>query len=65
MATVLPHGALFRGAAEGHIRKYLIEEKNYLDAVIGIPANVFYGTSIATCILVFKNAENKMKTYCL
>ena len=37
MATVLPHGALFRGAAEGHIRKYLIEEKNYLDAVIGIP----------------------------
>jgi len=54
MACVLPHGVLFRGAAEGHIRKYLIEEKNYLDAVIGLPANIFYGTSIPTCILVLK-----------
>ena len=54
MACVLPHGVLFRGAAEGHIRKYLIEDKNYLDAVIGLPANVFYGTSIPTCILVLK-----------
>ena len=62
MAIVLPHGVLFRGAAEGHIRRYLIEEKNYLDAVIGLPANIFYGTSIPTCILVFKkcreNPEN-------
>jgi type I restriction enzyme M protein len=40
------HGALFRGGAEGHIRQYLIKEKNYLDAVIGMPANIFYGTSI-------------------
>lgn len=54
MACVLPHGVLFRGAAEGHIRKFLIEEKNYLDAVIGLPANIFYGTSIPTCILVLK-----------
>jgi type I restriction enzyme M protein len=54
MAIVLPHGALFRGGAEHHIRKYLIEDKNYLDAVIGLPANIFYGTSIPTCILVFK-----------
>ncbi len=54
MAVVLPHGVLFRGAAEGTIRKYLIENKNYLDAVIGLPANIFYGTSIPTCILVFK-----------
>ncbi|MBJ6118093.1 type I restriction-modification system subunit M [Pontibacter sp. BT310] len=54
MAVVLPHGVLFRGAAEGHIRKYLIEDRNYLDAVIGLPANIFYGTSIPTCILVFK-----------
>jgi len=54
MAIVLPHGVLFRGGAEGHIRKYLIEERNYLDAVIGLPANIFYGTSIPTCILVFK-----------
>jgi len=57
MAIVLPHGVLFRGGAEGHIRKYLIEERNYLDAVIGLPANIFYGTSIPTCILVFKKCR--------
>jgi type I restriction enzyme M protein len=45
---------LFRGGAEGHIRQYLIEDRNYLDAVIGLPANIFYGTSIPTCILVLK-----------
>ncbi len=54
MACVLPHGVLFRGGAEGQIREYLIKEKNYLDAVIGLPANVFYGTGIPTCILVMK-----------
>ena len=62
MAVVLPHGVLFRGASEGVIRKYLIKDKNYLDAVIGLPANIFYGTSIPTCILIFKkcreNEEN-------
>ena len=57
MAIVLPHGVLFRGAAELLIRKYLIEQKNYLDAVIGLPANIFYGTSIPTCILVFKKCK--------
>ncbi|MBD8038724.1 type I restriction-modification system subunit M [Solibacillus sp. A46] len=57
MAVVLPHGVLFRGAAEGTIRQYLIENKNYLDAVIGLPANIFYGTSIPTCILVFKKCR--------
>ncbi|RZK40907.1 MAG: type I restriction-modification system subunit M [Pedobacter sp.] len=57
MAIVLPHGVLFRGSAELHIRKYLIEQKNYLDAVIGLPANIFYGTSIPTCILVFKKCR--------
>ena len=57
MAVVLPHGALFRGGAEQHIRKYLIENRNYLDAVIGLPANIFYGTSIPTCILVFKKCR--------
>ena len=61
MACVLPHGVLFRGAAEGHIRKYLIEEKNYLDAVIGLPANIFYGTSIPTCILVLKKNREHSK----
>jgi len=59
MAVVMPHGVLFRGAAEGHIRKYLIEEKNYLDAVIGLPSNIFYGTSIPTCILVFKKCREQ------
>lgn len=57
MAVVLPHGVLFRGSSELHIRKYLIENKNYLDAVIGLPANIFYGTSIPTCILVFKKCR--------
>lgn len=57
MAVVLPHGALFRGAAEGHIRQYLIEDRNYLDAVIGLPANIFYGTGIPTAIMVFKKCR--------
>ena len=57
MAVVLPHGVLFRGAAEGVIRKYLIDDKNALDAVIGLPANIFYGTSIPTCILVLKKCR--------
>ncbi|EKO3555365.1 type I restriction-modification system subunit M [Vibrio fluvialis] len=54
LAVVVPHGILFRGAAEGHIRQHLIEKKNYLDAVIGLPAGIFFGTGIPTCILVFK-----------
>jgi type I restriction enzyme M protein len=57
MAVVLPHGVLFRGAAEGHISRYLIEDRNWLDAVIGLPANIFYGTSIPTSILVFKKCR--------
>lgn len=57
MAVILPHGVLFRGGAEGHIREFLIKNKNYLDAVIGLPANIFYGTSIPTCILVFKKCR--------
>ncbi len=61
MAIVLPHGVLFRGAAEGQIRQYLIENLNYLDAVIGLPANVFYGTSIPTCVLVFKKCRKSPK----
>lgn len=61
MAVVMPHGVLFRGAAEGHIRRYLIEDRNYLDAVIGLPANIFYGTSIPTCILVFKKCREQDK----
>jgi type I restriction enzyme M protein len=57
MAIVLPHGALFRSGAEQHIRKYLIEDRNYLDAVIGLPPNLFYGTPIPTCIMVFKKCK--------
>lgn len=57
MAVILPHGVLFRGAAEGHIREYIIKERNWLDAVIGLPANIFYGTSIPTSILVFKKCR--------
>lgn len=62
MACVLPHGVLFRGSSEGTIRKYLIDKLNYLDAVIGLPGNIFYGTTIQTCILVLSkcrpNSEN-------
>lgn len=59
MATVLPHGVLFRGSSEGKIRQKLIED-NVLDAVIGLPSNLFFGTSIPACILVFKkNRLNK------
>jgi len=57
MAIVLPHGALFRSGAEQHIRRYLIEDRNYLDAVIGLPEKIFFGTDIPTCILVFKKCR--------
>ena len=57
MACVLPHGVLFRGAAEATIREYIICKQNYLDAVIGLPANIFYGTSIPTCILVLSKCR--------
>jgi type I restriction enzyme M protein len=57
MAVVMPHGVLFRGAAEGHIRKFIIKNQNFLDAVIGLPANLFFGTSIPACILVFKKCR--------
>ncbi|MCD7822456.1 MAG: type I restriction-modification system subunit M [Oscillospiraceae bacterium] len=58
MAIVLPHGVLFRGASEGKIRKQLIE-MNLLDAVIGLPANLFYGTGIPACILVFRKGRTR------
>ena len=56
IAAVAPHGVLFRGASEGKIRQRVIEE-NLLDAVIGLPENLFYGTSIPACILVFKKGR--------
>ncbi len=57
MAVVMPHGVLFRGVAEGIIRQFIIKDKNYLDAVIGLPANLFFGTSIPASILVFKKCR--------
>lgn len=59
MAVVVAHGVLFRGGSEAHIRKYLIEDRNYLDTVIGLPPNLFYGTSIPTAILVFKKCREQ------
>lgn len=53
MTIVLPHGVLFRGGEEGEIRKNLIENNN-IDAVIGLPANIFFGTGIPTIIMVLK-----------
>jgi len=53
MAIVLPHGVLFRGGEEGQIRTQLIEN-NHIDAIIGLPANIFFGTGIPTVILVLK-----------
>ncbi len=53
MAIVLPHGVLFRGAAEGEIRKRLLE-KNRIDTIIGLPANLFTNTGIPVCILILK-----------
>jgi type I restriction enzyme M protein len=53
MSVVVPHGVLFRGGSEGKIRQKLIEE-NLLDAVIGLPPNLFYGTGIPTAVLIFK-----------
>ncbi|WP_339869766.1 type I restriction-modification system subunit M [uncultured Algoriphagus sp.] len=59
MASVFPHGVLFRGGAEGVIREYMIKDMNVLDAVIGLPANIFYGTSIPTCIVVLKKCREQ------
>ena len=58
IAVLLPHGVLFRGGAEEKIRKYLIDGLNVLDAVIGLPANLFHGTSIPVALLVFKQKRN-------
>lgn len=57
MAIVLPHGVLFRGGEEGEIRKNIIEN-NHLDTIIGLPANIFFGTGIPTVILVLKQKRN-------
>ena len=58
MAVVLPHGVLFRMAKEGAIRRKILE-MDMLEAVIGLGQNLFYGTGLAACILVFKQKKNK------
>ena len=58
VAVLLPHGVLFRGGAEEAIRKYLIKDLNRIDAVIGLPANLFHGASIPVCVLVLKSKRN-------
>jgi len=57
VGVIVPHGVLFRGSSEGAIRQKLIEE-NLLDAVIGLPANLFYGTGIPAAILIFKRQKH-------
>lgn len=59
-ACILPHGVLFRGGAEGQIRRSLIEKK-YIKGIIGLPTNLFYGTGIPACIIVIdkENAEQR------
>ncbi|MDW5289156.1 type I restriction-modification system subunit M [Formosa sp. PL04] len=58
VGVVVPHGVLFRGSAEGRIRKRVIED-NLLDAVIGLPANLFFGTGIPAAILIFNKGKDK------
>ncbi len=60
MGVVVPHGVLFRGSSEGRIRQKLIEE-NLLEAVIGLPEKLFYGTGIPAAILVFKKTKSDKK----
>lgn len=60
VGVILPHGALFRGSSEGKIRQQLIEE-NLLEAVIGLPANLFFGTGIPACIMIFNRAKGANK----
>ncbi|EJS03869.1 type I restriction-modification system subunit M [Bacillus cereus] len=58
MATILPHGVLFRGASEGKIRQQIID-MNLLDAVIGLPEGLFFGTGIPACIMVLKKDRKR------
>lgn len=58
MTIVLPHGVLFRGGEEGEIRKNLIE-RDHIDAIIGLPANIFFGTGIPTIVMVLKKQRTR------
>ncbi len=56
VGVIVPHGVLFRGSSEGKIRQQLIDE-NLLEAVVGLPANLFFGTGIPAAILIFNKAK--------
>lgn len=62
MTIVLPHGVLFRGGEEGEIRKNLIEN-NHIDTIIGLPANIFFGTGIPTIIMVLKQKRENTDVF--
>lgn len=64
LATIMPHGVLFRGGEEAEARKYFIDKK-YLEAIIGLPANLFYGTGIPACIFVLNKQGAADRTHCL
>ncbi len=57
VGVIVPHGVLFRGGAEGKIRRKFIEDENLLDAVIGLPSNLFFGTGIPAAILIFRKGR--------
>ena len=57
IAVLLPHGVLFRGGAEETIRRYMIEKLNVIDAIIGLPSNLFYGTAIPVCVIVLRKSR--------
>lgn len=63
-AIVCFPGIMYRGGAEQKIRKYLIDN-NFVDCIIQLPANLFFGTSIATCIMVLKNVKQTARPYLL
>ncbi|KFZ32187.1 hypothetical protein JS44_15290 [Anoxybacillus flavithermus] len=58
--VVMPHGVLFRGGAEGKIRQGILEE-DLIEAIIGLPANLFYGTGIPACILIINKTKKSIK----
>ena len=61
VAVLLPHGVLFRGGAEEEIRKYLIQDLNRVDAIIGLPENLFHGAAIPVIVMVLKSNRNENK----
>ena len=62
-AVILPHGVLFRGNAEGTIRRTLVKDKRWIKGIIGLPPNLFYGTGIPACIVVIDKAHADSRDY--